>query len=133
MRITEYEAILDKAYPAHRRVLAVSAPGLGKTTVNDAWCRRNNWDIIVSCLPLDDPSTIRGYPMRPGKEGGDAVHCLFDGAARAFRATKPTLWFLDDIGQASESTLKAVMRIVQFGELDGRKLPDCVTIAVVMP
>lgn len=129
MRIGEYGQFISKVYPAGRRVLAVSKPGCGKTTVNADFCRAQNWDFIVSTLPLDDPSTIRGYPFRPAKEGGDAEHCLFDSVARAFRATKPTLWFLDDIGQAAESTLKAVMRIVQSGELDGKKLPSCVTIA----
>lgn len=130
MRISEYGAFIEKAYKKGRRVLAVSKPGVGKTTINEDFCRREGWDFICSTLPLDDPSTIRGYPRPPAPgTDGEAVHCLFDQVARAFRATKPTLWFLDDIGQASESVLKSVMRIVQRGELDGRKLPDCVTIA----
>ena len=128
MRIGQYQDLVGRALQKRRRVLSVGKPGVGKTFANAEACHRLGWDIIVLCLPLDDPSTIRGYPRPPKEDGGDAVHCLFDGMAKAMRATKPTLLFMDDIGQASESTLKSVMRIVQFGELDGRKLPDCVVI-----
>lgn len=128
MIIPEYKDLLRKALPHKRRVLAVSKPGLGKTSANMQVCDEMGWDMITLCLPLDDPSTIRGYPMAPKVPGADAEHCLFDGMAKAFRAAKPTLLFFDDIGQASESTLKAVMRVIQFGELDGKVLPDCVTI-----
>lgn len=128
MVIPEYKDLLRKALPHKRRVLAVSKPGVGKTSANMQITDELGWDMITLCLPLDDPSTIRGYPRPPSVPGGDAEHILFDGMARAFRATKPTLLFFDDIGQASESTLKAVMRVIQFGELDGKYLPDCVTI-----
>lgn len=128
MKPSEYEQFIERAYRNKRRVLAVGKPGVGKTFINGDVAKRLGMDFIVLCLPLDDPSTIRGYPRPPKDGNGDAVHCLFDGMARAFKAEKPTLLFLDDIGQASESTLKAVMRIVQFGELDGRKLPECVVI-----
>lgn len=128
MVIPAYKELLRKSLPHRRRVLAVSKPGMGKTSANMQVCEELTWDMITMCLPLDDPSTIRGYPRPPAVAGGDAEHCLFDGMAKAFRADKPTLLFFDDIGQASESTLKAVMRIIQFGELDGKVLPECVTI-----
>jgi len=129
MKISEYRNLMELALPKRRRVLAVGKPGVGKSYTAAEAARELGMDLIVMCLPLDDPSTIRGYPRPPSPgSGGDAEHCLFDGMAKAFRATRPTLLFLDDIGQASESTLKAVMRIVQFGELDGKKLPECVSI-----
>jgi hypothetical protein len=84
------------------------------------------WDFIGICSPLEDPSSIRGYPSRGAN--GEATHCLFDGVAKAFRATKPTLLLFDDLGMASESTMRAIIRLVQFGEIDGRKLPDHVVI-----
>lgn len=128
MNLIEYKDLLRKAIPAKRRVLTVGKPGVGKTHAVMQVCAELGYDLIVMCLPLDDPSTIRGYPLPPSDPEGDAVHCLFDGMARAFKATRPTVLFFDDIGQASESTLKSVMRVIQFGELDGRKLPDCVVI-----
>lgn len=128
MRIAETREFLGKAFKARKRVLQVGKPGVGKTHITAEAARDFGAELIVSCLPLDDPSTIRGYPFRPVTAGANAEHCLFDTVARAFNAKVPTIWFLDDIGQASESVLKAIMRIVQFGELDGKKLPEYVTI-----
>lgn len=128
VKIGEFIEFLPRALKARKRVLAVGPPGCGKTDGFTQVCKALGWDMLTSVLPLDDPSTIRGYPVKPNGESGAARHCLFDTAYRAFHATKPTLWFLDDAGQASESTLKSVMRIVQFGELDGMQLPECVSI-----
>lgn len=123
-----FQELLKSALPANRKVCVVGPPGVGKTYSWMQVCADLGYDLIVMCLPLDDPSTIRGYPRPPSEPNGDAVHCLFDGMARAFRATKPTVLLADDIGQASESTLKAWMRVLQFGELDGRQLPEWVRL-----
>lgn len=125
MKVQNYIELLVKAVPERRRILARGKPGVGKTQGAEQACQRMNRELIVSPLALDDPATIRGYPIR---DNGHAAHCLFGTIHRVFNATKPTLWLLDDIGQATESTLKSVMRILQSGELDGRKLPDCVSI-----
>lgn len=122
----ELDGFLERVLIARLRVMIVGPPGYGKTASVARVCQKLGWDLIVMILPLDDPSTIRGYPVPPKDGTGDAHHCLFDGMARAFKATRPTVLFFDDCGQASESTLKSVMRIVQYGELDGRVLPDCV-------
>lgn len=126
MRINEYRALLERALPKKRRLLGVGPPGVGKTFAAMEACRALAWDFIGLCSPLEDPSTIRGYPSRGAN--GEATHCLFDGVARAFKATKPTLLFFDDLGMASESTMRAIIRLVQFGEIDNRTLPDCVVI-----
>lgn len=124
----ESDAIIETALRNKMRIMLVSPPGFGKTASVERVCRKLGWKLIVLILPLDDPSTIRGYPVAPTNDGDDARHCLFDGMAQAFKATDPTVVFFDDCGQASESTLKSVMRIVQYGELDGRQLPDCVRL-----
>ena len=126
MRIGEYRDFLVKALAKKRRILAVGAPGVGKTFGAAEATRILAWEFIGLCSALEDPSSIRGYPSRG--DNGEATHCLFDGIARAFRATKPTLLFFDDLGMASESTMRAIVRLVQFGEIDNRKLPDCVVI-----
>jgi hypothetical protein len=126
LRVTEYATLLEKALPKKKRILGVGKPGVGKTFVNRDVCKRLDMDCIVLCSALEDPSTIRGYPSRG--ENGEATHCLFDGVAKAFKAKKPTLLLFDDLGMASESTMRAIVRLVQFGEIDNRKLPDCVVI-----
>lgn len=128
MKISKYGELLEKALPAKRRILAVSAPGIGKTFSQRQACLRLGWEYIPICAPLQSPVKIGGYPRPPQEEGGDATHALFDGIARAFRATVPTCLAIDDLGMAGGETLKAIVDLVQFGRIDNRTLPDCVTI-----
>jgi hypothetical protein len=117
---------MEKALPKGRKVLSVGPPGVGKTEQAGTSARRCGMEFIGLCSALEDPSSIRGYPSRGAN--GEATHCLFDGIAKAFKAEKPTLLFFDDLGMASESTMRAIVRLVQFGEIDNRKLPDHVVI-----
>lgn len=126
MKVSEYKRLMKTSLQHRRRVLAVGKPGVGKTQGASETCQESEWDFIGMCSALEDPSTIRGYPSRGNN--GEATHCLFDGIARAFKATRPTLLFFDDLGMASESTMRSIVRLVQFGEIDNRKLPDCVLI-----
>lgn len=126
MRINQYIQLQQKALKTKRRIMGVGAPGVGKTFGAMQAAKLEDFDFIGLCSPLEDPSTIRGYPSR-GSDG-KATHCLFDGIAKAFEASKPTLLFFDDLGMASESTMRAIIRLVQFGEVDGRRLPDHVVI-----
>jgi len=127
MKISEYRQFLVKSWPKGRRSLSVGKPGVGKTVGAQDAARELGYDFIGLCSALEDPSSIRGYPSRG--DNGEATHCLFDGIARAFKAKKNTVLFFDDLGMASESTMRAIMRLVQFGEIDGRRLPDCVVIS----
>lgn len=126
MRVTEYRTLLEKAFVDAMRVLGVGKPGVGKTFAAMEAARATGHRFIGICSALEDPSSIRGYPSRG--DDGTATHCLFDGIAKAFAATTPTVLFFDDLGMASESTMRAIVRLVQFGEVDNRKLPDCVVI-----
>ena len=126
MRISEYRAHLVRSLVKRKRTLAVGKPGVGKTQAAKAACNELGWDFIGLCCPLLSPVKIGGYPRPPGESGGDATHCLFDGIALAFRATRPTLLFWDDLGMAGGETLKSLVEMVQFGKIDNRFLPDCV-------
>jgi len=127
MKISEFGAFAERALKLRRRICAVGAPGVGKTFGFMQAAKAAGMDYIGLCSPLEDPSTIRGYPSRGAN--GEATHCLFDGIARAMRADKPTLLLFDDLGMASESTMRAIVRLFQFGEIDSRQLPDHVVLA----
>jgi hypothetical protein len=125
MKINQATKLVVAAMKAKKRLMLVGAPGIGKTHSHIQACEELDWDYIGLCSAIEDPSTIRGYPVR-GTDG--ATHCLFDGIHKAFHATKPTLLVFDDLGEATESTMKAILRLIQFGEIDGKKMPDHVVI-----
>lgn len=126
MKISDYKGLLLKSLPAGRKTLAVGPPGVGKSHILVEAAEQIGFDVINLCCPLLSPVKVGGYPRPPETPGGDATHCLFDGIASAFRATKPTVLHWDDLGMAGGETLKAIVQLVQFGQIDGRRLPDCV-------
>lgn len=128
MRINEYGNLLEKAWAKNRRVLGVGKPGVGKTYVEMAVARRTGREHIATCGPLLSPVKVGGYPRPPSEPDGDATHCLFDGIARAFRATQPTVLSISDLGMAGGETLKAIVDLIQFGRIDDRIMPECVVI-----
>lgn len=72
---------------------------------------------------MADPPFLMGYPFR---ENGVAGHLPFGVLAKAMKATKPSLLILDEFGGASSTTLKAGLRLMQFREVCGSRMPDCV-------
>lgn len=128
MRINEFGELLKRSLPKRKRVFGVGKPGVGKTFVVRQVAHALGMDYIGICAPLQSPVKIGGYPRPPLVEGGDATHCLFDGIAKAFRATKPTVLCIDDLGMAGGETLKSIVDLVQHGTIDEKQLPDCVVI-----
>jgi hypothetical protein len=128
MTINQYGALLEKAIQHSFPILVVGPPGVGKSYEAAAVCKRLGRDFIPVSGPLLSPVKVGGYPRAPLTPDGDASHALFNGIARAFRATSPTVLFIDDLGLANGETLKALLDLVQFGRIDDRKLPDCVSI-----
>lgn len=126
MKIGEMGPFLDRALVKHKQVLIKGKAGTGKTFSFQQSAARVGFDIITLCTPLQSPVKVGGYPRPPVTEDGDATHCLFDGIARAFRATKPTVLVWEDLGMGGGETLKSILEFVQFGRIDGKVLPDFV-------
>lgn len=125
MRIREYKSLLTKALPKGKIILVVGPPGVGKTVVKQDLARSLGWDYIGICTPLYDPAFLMGFPYR---ENGTANFAPFGEMARALRADKPTLLDFDELPAASETLMKAALRLFQFREVGARKLPDCVIL-----
>jgi len=125
MRIGDYRTLLEKALPARKKLLIVGPQGIGKTQIPEELCSDWGWDCFSLCMPMIDPPFLMGYPFR---ENGTAGHLPFGVMADALKATKDTLIVLDEIGGASETVIKAGLRFLQFGEVAGKRLPECVRV-----
>ena len=107
--------------------LITGAPGIGKTDIIREAATLLNADVILSHPAVEDPTTVAGLPwMEQGAT--EASFRPFGNTAKALRATKKTVWFLDDLGQSTPAVQAGYMQWLLGGELNGNKLPSCVTM-----
>jgi hypothetical protein len=111
----------------HAPALVKGAPGIGKTDIIRDVAKRADHDLILSHPPVEDPTDSKGIPWYDPEQ--KRMRFMPVGQiARALSATRPTIWFVDDLGQAAESVQKAYMQWFLAREVDGNRLPDCVTM-----
>lgn len=113
------------AIPAGINVLLTGKPGCGKTAVTHTVSDALEYDHIETHLATCDPTDGSGVPF-PNREKGIAEFLPAGELAQVFNATRPTLWLMDDFGQASPAVQAAFMPFLRARQCKGRKLPDCV-------
>ena len=107
-------------------ILLTGAPGVGKSSIVEQAAKAAGCDIILSHPVVADPTDAKGLPWLD-KDGETAKFLPFGDLAKAMKATKSTVWFLDDLGQASPAVQASYMQLLLAREVNGHKLPDCVT------
>ncbi len=120
------EQLLSAYINARTPILLTGAPGVGKSSIVEAAAKAARCDIILSHPVVSDPTDAKGLPW-PGKDGESATFLPFGDLAQAIKATKPTVWFLDDLGQASPAVQASYMQLLLARRVNGHTLPDCVT------
>ena len=127
MNPRQLHTFLSAAIRAGLNVLTTGAPGIGKTDIIGQVCKVLDADLLLSHPSVEDPTVPAGLPwVAPGAT--TATFLPFGIMAKALAATKHTVWFLDDLGQASPAVQAAYMQLLLARRLNGHVLPDCVTI-----
>lgn len=83
-------------------ILITGAPGVGKSDIISQAAIAAEADIIISHPAVSDPTDFKGLPW-PSADKESATFLPFGELSRAINATRPTVWFLDDLGQAAPS------------------------------
>lgn len=119
--------LLCKAIPARLPVLITGPPGVGKTDIITQAAYYCEHDVVVSHPALSDPTDYKGLAWMDNGSGmakflpiGEMNSLLY--------CQKPTVWIMDDLGQASESVQKALMQWILGRMVGDHRLPDHVTI-----
>lgn len=126
MNPTQVARSLSRRIAARQPVLLIGAPGVGKTDLVSQAAAAANADIIVSHPVVADPTDAKGLPF-PSADGKSATFLPYGELAQALAATKPTVWFIDDIGQAAPAVQAAFMQLLLTRRINGHKLPDFIT------
>ncbi len=110
---------INNKYP----LLIKGAPGIGKTDIVAQACLETGTELIVSHPVVSDPTDFKGLPF-PNKEGTAAKFLPFGDLLRLIKADRPTVFFLDDLGQASSSVQAAAMQLLLARRINGHKVSD---------
>lgn len=126
VRPTQLKELLAETIAARLATLIVGAPGIGKSDLTDQAAAAAGADVILSHPAVADPTDAKGLPW-PGKDGTQATFLPFGDLAKALSAKNLTVWFLDDLGQATPAVQSAYMQLLLARRVNGHALPDCVT------
>jgi len=107
-------------------VLVTGGPGIGKTDIIKRATRDLGADMILSHPAVADPTDIKGLPWI-GADSTTATFLPFGELSDALRASRLTVWVLDDLGQAPASVQASFMQLLLARRVNGHVLPDCVT------
>jgi hypothetical protein len=100
LRPHELSLLLSKTISARLPVLIKGAPGVGKTDIVTQACRASGTELIISHPVVDEPVDYKGMPAI---KDDHAEFLPFGALRRLIKADRPTVYFMDDLGQAPPS------------------------------
>jgi MoxR-like ATPase len=125
LKPVQAKSLIAACITARLPILLVGKPGVGKSDVVAQAAAEAGADLLISHPAVADPTDAKGLPWA---EAG-ATHATFlpfGDLAQAMAATKPLVWFLDDLGQASPAVQASFMQLILARRVNGHKLPECV-------
>lgn len=126
MRPSELQTLLASAIPARLPILITGAPGIGKSDIVANAAAAAGADLILSHPVVSDPTDAKGLPWIAADKKS-ATFLPFGEMQHAINAKTSTVWFLDDLGQASPAVQASFMQLILARRVNGHQLPDCVT------
>lgn len=124
MRPRDLSTVLKTFIENRRPVLIKGAPGIGKTDIIKASASAAGADLIISHPVVDDPVDYKGMPFIIDKR---AEFMPFGNLQKIIDAKGPTVYFMDDLGQAPPAVQAAAMQLLLAREINGKKVSDHVT------
>lgn len=107
---------LTQELQCRQRVLLVGPPGCGKTARIQAAAAAAGFKVVAWRLAQCDRVDIAGA-LVPDTKAGVTRQLPLKPLAEILKSEGPTLWFLDDLGQAPLDVQAAVLRYFDSGEL----------------
>lgn len=102
-------------------VLIKGAPGVGKSDVVMQVADETNHEVILTHPVVSDPTDFKGLP---GIVDGKAEFLPFGDLRALVNAKKPTICFLDDLGQAPAVVQAAAMQLILARRVNGHQVSD---------
>lgn len=113
--------LLKFQIPIKSPVLITGRPGIGKSEIVAEVCRELDQDLIISHPVVSDPTDYKGLPFAENRE---ADFLPFGDLRALINAKRPTVFFLDDLGQASSAVQAAAMQLILARQVNGHKVSE---------
>jgi len=122
MRTAQVEQLLRVSIPHGLSALLVGQPGVGKTSIIKQLAEELKYELIIMHPAVSDPTDYKGLPF--ATPDGKAKFLPFDDLNRLIETDKPTIAFLDDLGQAPASVQAACMQLILERRINGHMISD---------
>lgn len=123
MNPSKLQALLVTSIKNNRRLLIKGKPGIGKSDIVASATAECQANMVLMHPAISDPTDYKGMPALT--HNGTEAHFLpFGDLSRLCKATKTTVAFLDDIGQAAPAVQAALMQLVLARSVNGTRLSD---------
>jgi hypothetical protein len=121
MNAVQLRELLKKTIPAGLPVLIKGAPGVGKSDIVAQVAAELKYNLIISHPVVSDPTDFKGMPH---VKDGKADFLPFGDLRQLIEAKKPTIAFLDDLGQAPAVVQAAAMQLILARQVNGKRISD---------
>jgi len=113
-------------------LMVIGMPGGGKTEITIQAAEHIGFDVIITHPVIDDPTNYKGFPFKEVDADGNisADFVPFGMLRKLIEADRPTLMFMDDMGQAPKATQAAAMQLLWGGKLNGANISPHVSFIV---
>lgn len=127
LRPAQLAELLAACIPAREPILIGGDPGIGKTRIVEQVAQQLGYDCLLAHPSCWDSVESGGFPAVALDRA--RINKLPVGRiADALACTRPTVFFLDDLAHAPSATMPGLMQFIWARELDGQRLPDCVSV-----
>jgi len=121
---TLLEFLRDTAFPARLPVLIKGQPGIGKSDVVSQAAEAAGYDLIITHPVVSDPTDYKGLPFAAD---GRADFLPFGDLRQLIHTDRPTVYMLDDLGQAPPAVQAACMQLLLARRINGHVVSPEVT------
>jgi len=123
MKPSEVEVVIEAAITNRFPLMLVGAPGVCKTDLVRSVCAKTNTDLIVSHPVVEDPVESKGLPWVDAAQNVAKFIPLGD-IVRLINAKTPTVYFMDDLGQAVPMVQASKMQLLLNRGINEFKVSD---------
>lgn len=121
MKASQLISLLKTTIPARLPVLIKGAPGIGKTDCVHAAAKACGAETVLMHPVVSDPTDFKGLPA---VVKGKAEFLPYGDLEALVAAERPTVAFLDDLGQAPAVVQAAAMQLILARRVNGHKVSD---------